>query len=233
MDDDLFFLRPLEVAKTTSFYGIRPVGLSTGLTESLHSYLLTLAHAHRLPLRTLLPHALPELAGTPNQYKVLFSRRGGHLVGVLDVAADWCQALGKATGVINLYLATMLPLRHLVCSAGLISNDARFCVQCCREDIAEHGQSYGRLLWRLTSVRCCPKHQLRLQEGYCCAGQRRVRDPSAVALFGVCGDCRSIGYRCLDKLPDPASLEEVGTARDCLEILDAAADLSEVSLKER
>lgn len=220
----------MPLVPATPLYGIPPRDAETGEVESLFSLLLTISFEHHLSPRQVVSHVLPKveerlgvLATCPS-HKVGWAwdrHAGKEMVGMHQSAARWVRVMEAATGLTGLRFSTLLPLEPLT-TGNLITNEERVCLDCLAADKASGKKPYGRLLWRLRPVTCCPLHRKRLLTPSCGrTGRMGTSDYGRVKLSGVCGHCGSIGHRCSKDKPEVAGPEEVWRAAQCLRVLAA------------
>lgn len=231
MHDD-YFRSPWPRLETTVLYGIRPRAESTGDVESLISYLLRLAHEHRLTPRNLVDVVLREVVAQIPQldhWRIGWGwdkDAGRDAIGSGQVTRRWVNVLGVATGQTGLEWATMLGLADHV-SGDLLAADDRACLQCLSEDMAKGELPYGRLLWRMKAVLCCPIHRGRLVLPACGRGTSSTRSQfSRVKLCGVCNQCGSIGHRCMPTLAETVSDDDIWRAEQCRQLIAALPSIA-------
>lgn len=214
----------------TPLYGIRPRGAGSGDVESLFSHLLSLSFAHKLAPRQIVSHVLPGVeerlgafpTGPRHQVGWAWDRHAGkEMVGMHRAAARWVGVMEAASGLKDLRFSTLLPL-ELLTTGNLVTNEERVCTDCLDADQVDGGMPYGRLLWRMRSVTCCPLHRKRLLLPVCGRkGWTGVSVYGRIKLSGVCGSCGSIGHACRRNASEEASAEEVWRAEQCLRVLAA------------
>lgn len=219
----VYMLQAPPERRTTLLYGIKPRGLRTPDVESLHSYLLRLAFAHRLPPSKLVNMTLaaaPEvnacLDPSPRQEAITREvlrygwgwgwgwdkHHGKSLIGVSPGAANWAKALSEATGEAGLQRCTLRGLMMFITDTGLLTDEPRICVDCLADDIRDGGMPYERLSWRMSNVSCCPRHRRPLIPAKCGRPASEALDPYLrVKHPGVCSGCGSIGFRCITDAP--------------------------------
>jgi hypothetical protein len=213
--------------ETTVLYGLRPRAEGTGDVESLFSYFLRLAHEHRLTPKKLVDVVLRDVVGQIPQLTHWrigwgWDKNGGRdIISSGLMAQRWVEVLGVATGQAGLEWATLLGLAKHV-SGDLLDADERVCPQCLAEDVAGDQLPYGRLLWRMKAVTCCPAHGCRLVLPTCGRGVSTTRAQfSRVKLSGVCNQCGSIGHRCMSVQAELATEDEVWRAEQCRQLIAA------------
>lgn len=227
MADELFFLLRPEFPAPTPMYGRRPVGEGTGDIESLFSHFLSLAHDHRLTPKKVIDLVLPEvLAKLPRFEGTRLGwgwdkHAGKEMIGSGHVAERWSSILSSATGQTGLQLATLGPLAAHV-YGDMTTDQDRVCHQCLTDDEAQGRLPYGRLLWRMKCVTCCPTHRCALVTPVCGRpADTTKRQFLRVKLSGVCSDCGSIGHRCNSVGHSIASSDEVWRAEQCRRMIAA------------
>ncbi len=219
-------------AETTPLFGIRPLGEGTGDAESLFSYFLRVAHEHRLTPRNLVDAVLrdviplvPPLQG----WRIGWGwdkDAGRDMLSGGSVTQKWVRVLAAATGQAGLEASTLIALSGHV-SGDLLAPGARVCLQCLAEDSAKGTLPYGRLLWRLKAVTCCPAHRSHLVEPACGRGEALVRAQfGRVKLAGVCNQCGSVGHRCFESQSTEATFEEIWRAKQCQRMIGALPQIA-------
>lgn len=227
MADDLFLLLRPDFPAPTPMYGRRPMGEGTGDIESLFSHFLSLAHDHRLTPKKVIDLVLPEVLAKLQRFEGTrlgwgWDRHAGkEMIGSGHVAERWSSILSSATGQIGLQLATMVPLAAHV-YGDLTTDQDRICHQCLADDETHGRLPYGRLLWRMKCVTCCPTHRCTLVTLVCGRpADTTKRQFLRVKLSGVCSDCGSIGHRCNPARRLIASADEVWRAEQCRRMIAA------------
>ena len=227
MTDDVFTsLRPTLPAPTP-LYGLRPAAEGTGDVESLFSYFLGLSHAHRLTPKSVIDVVLPDaLAKLPRSHGTRLAwgwdkHAGKELIGANFTADRWATILGVATGQTALQNATLVPLAAHV-FGDLTTDRERICPQCQAEDHKGGRLPYGRLLWRLKAVTCCPIHRCALVEPVCGRPKAETkRQFSRVKLAGVCRECGSVAHECNSTPTHSVTEDEVWRAEQCRRMIAA------------
>lgn len=234
MDSDVFVCVP-SVRAVTPLYGLRPQGLGTGQVESLQSYLLSLAHAHRvspyqLTARVLAP--LQQRIKSAIQVRLDWTRDAGkRLLGATTNVEEWLRMLGRATGRGDLAYTTLYPLGAYINAEGLFTPMYRHCPQCLRHDIANDRPTYRRLLWHLAIVTCCPIHATSLVESTCGRpANEHLAQRTRKLLGGVCPSCGSVGYECMTCATADASDEELWKAKQCERLLGEMPTMESTNL---
>ena len=222
-DGEHFFAMPFVQPSATMLYGIRPAGEGTGDIESLASYILSVAYAHRVSPTLLAAHLSAGHGPISNTRWRSPWQEHPRLVSS-QKAWYWIQRLEESTGIRDLEMTTVLPALELFCASDLLKHERYFCIECCRQDLNDGREiSYGRLLWALGPVSCCPIHNIPLTSSRACCGQRKGGPASLnVCAFGICSYCGSIGYRCMRsprKKPDEDALRVASHCRDLVGVM--------------
>jgi hypothetical protein len=223
---------PTMAVPATVLYHLAPRGASTGDVESLFSHLLSLCHAHHLSPRQVVDRVLPEVERridttiyTP-RYQIGWGwdkHAGLDLVGMHRSAERWVRVMEAATGLKGLRGATLLPLQEFT-TGNLITDEERVCTDCLDSDMTDGGLPYGRLLWRMRPVNCCPIHRKRLIVPTCGHSPRDSKpEYERIRFSGVCSKCCSIGHRCRRNQADAATDAEVWRAEQCRQVLAASS----------
>lgn len=199
MVEDVCIEAPNWRPTTTMLYGLMPRGWGTGDVESVLSYEMSLAFEHRLALTKL--------------------RR------LVRDRARVNDKLVSGTELVNLVAATGRPELH-ACSLRTLQSligdmqgarGKRVCLDCCRADLRQPGVlSYGRLLWEIREVTCCPIHKKQLLKPQCGRSNGNRKHAFGflrrITLFGVCAKCGALGYRCNQQKQERASVEQLQVA---------------------
>lgn len=118
-------------------------------------------------------------------------------------------------------IGAMAALNRHVCGIGLVDSRERVCLDCIRNDQAEGRRPYGRLLWRIAAVKCCPDHRSALVPTRCsrASGPRRGHATLRCRKAGECLQCGSIGFECVQPSEEPISDADVWRAQACRQLL--------------
>lgn len=221
------------LSQTTPMYGLRPRGETTGDVESLYSYFLWLSHEHRLTAKKVVANCLPAIAaGLPRISNWKFGwgwerEAGKDLIAVGQVSSRWADLLAAATGQAGLERSTLNPLGRTA-SGGLSTEVERVCLHCLKADADAGMLPYGRLLWRLRAVSCCPIHKCDLVKPVC--GRPAVPSGKTfrVKLSGSCSTCGSIAHRCTTTTHTEAGVVELWRAEQCRQTIAAFREIANV-----
>ncbi len=185
----------------TLLFSMAVGGLGTAQVESLRSLVERISLAHHRTTRQLLSYLFRSSsdgmsASAPSEITRTWSvhtdsELGRVLIHRLQVATG--QALATTTlarfgGPLS--LSNVIHLKK--------SGKVRYCPICLENDLLEQEIPYGRLLWELRGVNCCPLHGVQLHSSTGCGGVggKRIALQSRPRAIGVCPDCGSVGRRC-------------------------------------
>ncbi len=183
---DLWDLAPRGLNPRSRLYSLRPMEIGTPDVESLSSYVMRLAQAHTVSVRTLiLQEIFPNLSTKPKNAH--FS--GLHsLNGMGSCFEQWVAILGKLTSRDDLCALTLLPWQGLLRSGGILQRRRKWCPRCFQE-CQRHGMPvYECLAWVLAPVTVCPIHHVLLEQ-HCPHCHRAILVLSAHAHPGFCAHC--------------------------------------------
>lgn len=221
--------------RTTAFHGLVPQGAGTWQVESLHSYILALAHSHFLSANVFVREGLA-LASAADGLDALPTwgwdkGAGSTLMGVSDLAGSLSRRFAALTGREEVLLTTLAGLNGHTCGQELIHPRERVCTKCLQEDLDRGQLPYSRLLWRVSAVTACPLHRVRLKEAACGnqAGHSRASLFGRRRLSGSCGYCGSLGFRCICAPELPATENEVWVAQQVGTVIQALPKLQQTN----
>lgn len=168
---ELWNLALLVYPPHSRLYALEPLGMGTPFAESLTSYVSRLAEAHSVSLRTL---AIQELLPLRKQ-GYLFNPLGNSLAafwieaaralnGTGLLAQDWAQALQHLTLRTDLRSLTLLPWAAVLTQQRLLRITRAWCPDCLVDWQTAGYPIYEPLLWNVTAVSICFRHQRALVE---------------------------------------------------------------------
>ena len=219
----------------TPLYGIRPQGAGGGAVESTHSYVLTLAHEHGLSanvfMRELLREASLRMFRHPVSTWGWDKWSGLPMLTTGQKASAMAAELAALTGRTEVLFTNLAPLLNHIQGQALVSASERVCPSCLTEDIEAGRLPYGRLLWRMASVTCCPVHRTNLVATTC--GSRPSDRPGCSfmrrRIGGSCGHCGSIGFKCLPPATEKVTANALWKAGQCAKIIAQLSDIQHSS----
>jgi len=179
----------------SQLYSLEPMGVGTGMVESLTSYIGRLAEAHSLKLSTFVGKVLAPLstftgvAGVGGRYDVL-RHLGPSLNGAGSTSAECVRILESLTLRRPLRDLTLRFTTGWLSDRTLVSANQRWCPQCLNEWKRRRATVYYPLLWQLQVVQSCPIHQT-LLESDCPGCGARHRPLGKHLILGCCPACGS------------------------------------------
>jgi len=212
-------------AKPTPLYGIRPQGAGSASVESTYSYLLTLAHEHGLSanvfVRELLSEASLSMSRSPVSTWGWDKWAGLPLLTTGDKAAALAAELSALTGRGEVRYTNLAPLRAHIKGQALLTRFERVCQACLDEDLLAEKLPYGRLLWRMADVTCCPVHRKPLVATSCGVGDSGHRGSAFMRrrIGGACGNCGSIGFKCVPPTTGEVTANALWKADQCAQLI--------------
>jgi hypothetical protein len=154
-------------------YCMSPVGIGTPVVESHTSYLVRLAEAHCVSVKTLLVREVLPAFGRNylrhSQENILtsfWSNNAPSLNGILEWAQDSVRVIGSLTLRDDLRFTTMLSWAGVLPTRGLIRRTRAWCPLCYDEQRRQNRIVYDPLLWGLEAVSVCLVHHSPLST--CC-----------------------------------------------------------------
>lgn len=173
-------------------YSPAPMGLGTGLLESLASYLSRLAEAHWARVSDLMAYLTADTPDAPliKDHRIfnLMRWRGRELNGMQQVAQRWSALVADQTRRSGMDQLTLLPWRHLITPRALIHLTQRWCPRCLEEWVHVGQPVYWPLLWSLRAVTVCPIHRISL-ECRCPQCEAAIPAVTACGQIGFCPKC--------------------------------------------
>jgi len=192
-------LEVLPVLPTRSrLYSPEPMGMGTGLVESLASYLARLADSHLVGAADVLVCLAAGVSdtGLSRDHRIynLMRLRSRELNGMQQIAQHWSRLVAAQTHRHGIEQLTLLPWRHILTPRALTHASQWWCPQCLDDWSAAGQVVYWPLLWSLRAVSVCPIHGIAL-EGQCYGCGAAVASLTARGRIGVCPKCTAwLGY---------------------------------------
>jgi len=152
----------------SQLYSLEPLGVGTGLVESLTSYIARLASAHNFKLSTFVSKLLAPLskltgvAGIGGRHDVL-RHLGASLNGAGATSAECASILEALTLRKHLRELTLHFTAGWLSDRILFSDHQRWCPQCLLVWKYRGETVYYSLLWQLEILRTCPIHETLLR----------------------------------------------------------------------
>lgn len=186
-------LSPARKAHST-LYHLEPIGVGTPDVESLTSYISRLAKAHCLPVHLLVREIIaPELRMTTmaRSYSRFFKESSCSVNGLGEYAEDFHFAMERLTLRGDLSRLTMLPWIGVFDPGGKGLNKPlkAWCSSCFREWFKNGDPLYEPLIWTLSSVRICGRHEspLRTTCSWCGKPQPVLGRTYPIGYCSFCG----------------------------------------------
>jgi hypothetical protein len=212
------------VSERSLFYPRQLTGQGTGQVQSLQSYLEHLALSHNMKPRVLLETLLRAypLESFQGAIQTMMKRWSVH--GNANLGPELKQRLELATGSC-LDGSTLERYRSIFGATSLTRLDVAYCPCCVQED---EGLPYIRLLWQVQCVTACPIHKVKLRLAKTCGAPASERLPlqKRPTLGGVCSQCGSVGFKCVDETPLAADREEIWVAHQVASLIAVPREVS-------
>lgn len=150
-------------------YNLEPVGIGTPYVESLSSYIARLAEKHNVKETVMLREIFSPVMENKN-IKDHVSKRGTidreYLInGISALSIEVINNIEKLTGRKDIQYTTMVNWGGLF-NKNVVNRKRRWCPSCLEDFRKESGLVYESLLWAISDIKICDKHQIRLKE--CC-----------------------------------------------------------------
>jgi len=170
-------LADVAIPARSVLYSIKPLGLGTGMVESLRSLLHRLATAHCVKIVDL-------WGFVANRFQLQGSAESPSISLKGDRAEQIADALSTLTTVPGLKRTTLNPVQSNARICIRVRDQRAWCPLC----LAADQEPYDRLLWEISSVRHCPIHSIPLQTK--CPTCRRPQSLSSARRSPIkCASC--------------------------------------------
>jgi hypothetical protein len=186
------------VPPRSRLYSLPPMGLDTGMVESLTGYIMRLAEQHCVTTRRLLVREIFSLLGRASLLSSNYDQTNSfvrkHTVALNSVglqARDMVSVLQQLTRQHRLHCLTMLPWSSVVPWKNLQRRARAWCPFCYDEWSRCGTPIYEPLLWTLCVVRGCAKHRFVFVDRCPYAGCGRV--VHVLETTGRPGHCSACG----------------------------------------
>jgi hypothetical protein len=144
-------------------YCLEPYGLGTPYIESLTSYIMRLAYAHSVSVRTLVLQELVNPMGrqyiAKNNINSLLKTSGHSFNGTDLLAMDFARVLESLTCRRNLDCLTLAPWASVLSHVHLLKREKAWCPDCFADWQSAGKPLYEPLIWHIRAVTVCPRHQ--------------------------------------------------------------------------
>lgn len=164
---------------SSKLYHIEPRGMSTGLIESIRSYIIRISAELCVPPNSF----ILEFLSPP--FSTNYNTRDLSIYGQDETVQDIVNTLEVLTCRRDLTNLTLLPLMGQVSTTRLFRKSRAWCPMCIEEWSIRKEVVYEPLIWSLADIEVCPRHQIVLQS--VCATCSRVN--KSLQPIGVCPYC--------------------------------------------
>ncbi|MFT5470699.1 MAG: hypothetical protein ACI8UO_005830 [Verrucomicrobiales bacterium] len=177
MKTSTFAPLPFELSETpimperSQLYSLQPLGSTTGLLESVTSYIMRLADAHCVSVSAL----VREIIGPLIPYSSVRSRgRNPDLFRKMGASFNGHGQVGKHCLEVLIMLTHRPEIRELntqflepyVSGRGILRNQQAWCPECLHDWMSHEHTLYLPLAWNLSTFKVCPIHNANLVQ--CC-----------------------------------------------------------------
>ena len=145
-------------------YSLQPIGIGTPQVESLTGYVARLAEAHCVQPGSLIAHEFTSLTSQPHGRSYLHQVSGCTEVlnSTGQMASEFVRVLENLTLRHDLQYLTLLLWAKVLPSKGLVRRTLAWCPICYEEWRSNRQIVYEPLLWKLSVISVCPRHQQKL-----------------------------------------------------------------------
>jgi hypothetical protein len=182
-----------ELPARSRLFALKPIGLGTGRSEGLISYLIRLAGAHSVSPRRLIRSEFHNInPDSPRPWWDPFFTKNGKTVNGLNRYSRWfAETTAELTRVPDVRFLTLLPLQGLLppFGMGLIVPHPRWCSSCFAAMRESRTETYQPLVWSFDLYRSCSIHQQPLIDRCPACGKHQYIFPSYPGI-GFCTHCR-------------------------------------------
>jgi len=190
---------PADLPPRSHFYSLEPLGLGTGMVESLTSYITRVARAHFLPPWVMVTRDLATgfktAKSTGSGHCDLFAQPAVSINGNCGTARECAMNMQRLTLRKGLEELTLAALSDIVAPAALLHSFEHWCPVCLEEWRRLGSEAYAPLQWQIRAVTVCPRHRREL-ETVCPHCKRRHRPLARHGRPGHCPWCqRWLGSR--------------------------------------
>lgn len=193
-------------------YNVEPVGIDTGLVESLSSYLIRVAYEHNITVGHLINKIV-----IPNMHKDYLQRStiyGGNsfydraktINGFMDNSKELVRIMEILTSRRDLTNLTLFKFQEFIPLRKLLKDSLSWCPGCIMDWHITGEIIYYPLIWYLKPVGVCIKHNRYLSEK-CPNCDEKVHVLRRQMIPGYCTNCSSfLGQDILEKEPSSQEL---------------------------
>jgi hypothetical protein len=156
----------------SELYPLEPIGVGSGLVQSLTDYVAQLAEEHSVGVGDLVGRVLSTV---PNPHREIITskarsvRENGHgyrvctnaINGGTERVAAWVYALEVTTTITNLRCLSLLPFGSAL-TDDLFNTFRSWCPECLEEWRLKNQRVFEPLIWAFRAYSICPQHNRRL-----------------------------------------------------------------------
>lgn len=207
--------------KRSIFYNLALLNDGSGNVESLGSYIQRLSVLHNIKPLTLFTELMARSSDhkfTPHavaNISYCWNIHGGAKNG-RKILSD----LQRSTSV-DLSNSTFARFTHVFSDVSLVKTKGSFY---CPDCISNKDKIlYSKLLWECQIVSCCPDHKIKLRSSKVCGSPKAKHLPVQQRPIspGVCNQCGSMRFTCIDANREPASESEVWIALQVKRLIES------------
>ncbi|MCU5702542.1 TniQ family protein [Bacillus cereus] len=176
---------------SSTLYSLSPVGVETGLCESLISYIIRLSEEHNILIGTFISKMVAPML--TSQYILNSNVDGGNrfydgaksLNGFDKNALEFIRVLGSLTGRSDIKETVLIEVKDLIASRGLLKNNLAWCPVCLNK---WRKDAYYPLIWFFKDARICVQHKCELED-ICPSCNKYLPILHRKMLIGYCPYC--------------------------------------------
>lgn len=178
----------------SKLYNIEPLGLETGMVESLSSYIVRLAYKHNINVGELVNKLIiPELN---KDYLIKSAIYGGDsffegaktINGCMDNSINTVRVLELFTTRNDLSNLTLYRFKRFFSLRNLFNDYLSWCSKCINEWSIENLEIYYPLVWHLKNVEISDKHNCFLLD-FCLNCHKKMKFLRRKNIPGYCSNC--------------------------------------------
>jgi transcriptional regulator with XRE-family HTH domain len=155
----------------SKLYSLTPIGIGTPYVEGLTSYAVRLATAHCLEFGKFVAGVIAPVLGKSYilsqknpSLSVRFCSTAQSINNMGVMSAEWVRVLEELTLQQNLTFLTMSPWREVFPETGVTRKVRAWCPSCFEERRDAGLDAYEPLLWSLSCITVCTRHEEFLHE---------------------------------------------------------------------
>lgn len=180
--------------RRSDLHSQKPIGVGTGLVESLSGYLMRLAETHGVSASLLFKEVLfPKMQSFYPTAQQRSNRADFVCInaanGIGIIASDFVRALEALTLQNGLSYLTMLTWSNVLPVMKLVRTARAWCPSCYEEWYEREDTIYEPLLWSLEAISFCPAHKRWLNHNCRTCGRKQPLS-AGYSRPGFCAYCR-------------------------------------------